>query len=1166
MRNLELESNYEQLNQLSKEELIDIIQQRSPFYSADKEQAVYSFYQQIFEASPDALLLIHQDSKQVLMCNEEAKVMFELNDKSELVGRHEYQFHKASANHDKWKRFRDNSSEVAYVSLKNRIFWGLREARHVQIEGETYELVRITDITARKETERRLAFDKARLKMLVEYTDDLVWSIDKHHYVTEFNAKAQREATKFAGVQIELNKQFFPAYGASRSSVESNWRNYFSRVLAGEKFTVQYFFHFAGQDFYYEFHFHPILNRQKVAGATIFGRDISERKLQEEKLRYTENLYRSVINTQHEMICRFQPDSTISFANHACVRYLGKPIDQLLGKRFLDIIPVNDQPRFIKKLRQIAKDGKPSADKYMLETFEGQRYWHHWTIIPVYNQDGILEEFQAAGLDITSKTIAENKLKTSEERFRTLVMAAPVGIFLTDKEGFCTWTNKKLQEIGHITHEEALGEGIFQNLHPEDKSRLFKSWQLAREKGELFHKTIDCRYLLKSGATKWFYVTFTPLMVEDQRAIGFVGIVEDFTDRKESVIKLKESEEKYKYLFTNNPNPLILLDSATDAILDVNEAAINKYGYSREEFIGMPSLTLLGDGETKHDWQFSERLDNISSSFHKVSRHKTKNGATIYANVQTHIFQQDGGTKELILIEDVTERKQYEDELIATKIELEKALKAKDEFLSVMSHEIRTPLNVIVGLSTLLQQQAHLPAQDETISTLSFSAEHLLSLVNDILDFSKLQAGKILLENIAYDMVELSRRTIRMFKAQAESKGIKLQLEIDDQLPQCLMGDPTRVNQVLNNLLSNAVKFTHKGTVKLILKPNKADRFSIIIKDSGIGMSAKEQQQVFKAFTQANSSTNRKYGGTGLGLTITKKLIALQNGSLQLESKEGEGTTFTVDLPLQEAQGSVCMNSFVQLDKNTLSGLHALYVEDMEPNQFLMKGFCEYWGIQLQIATNGQEALDILQSTQKFDVILMDIMMPVMDGYETASKIRSMRGEYFKKVPIIAVTASVSNKEQRKYLKHGMNDFVEKPINSEELAEKLCKNVAKASFPKKETSKASKVGQKNMFALLEEYHQKNPNAYKDLLLTSSEQIKEYRTALMLALEENDINSFREQAHNLVNVLSHIKQNECIRLLKQSKDRFESDKECLREDLDEAFSQVFAYIDEEGYKK
>lgn len=760
--------------------------------------------------------------------------------------------------------------------------------------------------------------------------------------------------------------------------------------------------------------------------------DITYQKLQEERTRYTDELYRSVVNTQQEMVCRFRPDTTITFINEAYARTLDKPANEIVGKKFLEFVPYEDHDWIQKRLEQVAYERKPLTSEHIVETFNGRRVWHQWTDIPIYNKSGDLEEFQAVGLDITSRVMAEKKLQESEEKFRTLVMAVPVGIFLTDKHGNCTWVNKRLQEIGEISFSDALGEGLFRKLHADDSMKFLRFWKKTglRDAGD----RMECRYEAGQGEQRWVTVSFTSLMTGQEEVMGYVGIVEDITDRKK-----------------------------------------------------------------------------------------------------------------------------YEEEILDTKEQLEIALKAKDEFLSVMSHEIRTPLNSIIGFTHLLSRQETLPAQTEIFETLSFSSNHLLTLVNDILDFSKLQAGKLKLENIAFDLKNLAIKTLMMFRQQTDDKHIDLKYHIDPDLPSFVLGDPTRLGQILNNLLGNAVKFTNQGFVELSLGKTVDAQLEIKVSDSGIGMSSDEQQRIFEAFTQASSSTNRKYGGTGLGLSITKKLVTLQGGSISLSSIPGKGTTFMVQLPL-EATDNIAREDTQEFDQDNIKGLKVLYVEDVMPNQFLMKGFCKQWGVDLTLASDGAEALNILRRSQKFDLVLMDIMMPGIDGYQTTELIRKMEGDYFRTLPIIAVTASVSDREAKKYQVFGMNDFVEKPIRPNELMQKIIKNTAQ-SGDHSSNGKNSR-NHKNMFLLLQEYHEENPEEYHNMLLTTRNYIRYYQENLFKALQTMNVSAYAQQSHKLTNLLILFQENDFVHLLQNSGKKI-LDQELaptLEKELEVAFNRIYSRID------
>ena len=371
-------------------------------------------------------------------------------------------------------------------------------------------------------------------------------------------------------------------------------------------------------------------------------------------------------------------------------------------------------------------------------------------------------------------------------------------------------------------------------------------------------------------------------------------------------------------------------------------------------------------------------------------------------------------------------------ELKEARVKVLQASQAKSQFLANMSHEIRTPINGVIGMLSLLETTPLSTEQAEQVHLATRSAEILLGLVNDILDFSKIEAGKMILENEPVHLSELINTLLHLFKHIAESKQIGLAQEFDSQLSEWIKGDSLRLRQILNNLFSNAIKFTDTGQVSInITLTDDAQRIRFAVRDTGIGISKEAQLRLFQSFSQADNSTSRKYGGTGLGLMISKELIELMQGSLWLESLPGEGSCFYFEIPYQP-----CVAEIQQVATNNVfsdySDRRVLLVEDNLINQKLALKLLEKFKIEATLAQNGQEAIHQLEANL-FDLILMDCQMPVMDGYEATRIIRKRDIM----TPIAALTANASEEDKRVCLACGMNDFLSKPYNIEKMSSLL---------------------------------------------------------------------------------------------------------------------------------
>ncbi|HQV36790.1 MAG TPA: ATP-binding protein [Flavobacterium sp.] len=394
-----------------------------------------------------------------------------------------------------------------------------------------------------------------------------------------------------------------------------------------------------------------------------------------------------------------------------------------------------------------------------------------------------------------------------------------------------------------------------------------------------------------------------------------------------------------------------------------------------------------------------------------------------------------------ILNREIEIKKEFQEQLNSAKIIAEKANDAKSEFLSIMSHEIRTPLNAIIGLVYIMEKENSLESFHENIEVLKHSAQNLFLLINDILDFNKIEAGKVDIEKIPFDFKELIKQIAKSLQVKASENLNTIQINIDADFQANLISDPLRINQIITNLVSNAIKFTKEGTITITVNQisiiNDISTFKFEVKDTGIGIDKENFQNIFQKFSQAETKTYRQFGGTGLGLVITKKLLNLLGSDIQFESEIGIGTKFyfTISLPINKHFDTVVTDDLQENYKEQdLIGMRVLLVEDNLINIKIAQKIMSQWNVEVDLAENGLVGVEKF-NLNSYDVILMDLSMPVMDGYEATSLIR----EKDKLIPIVALTASASFGYLDRALQIGINEYIIKPFNPKELNMKLRK-------------------------------------------------------------------------------------------------------------------------------
>ena len=619
--------------------------------------------------------------------------------------------------------------------------------------------------------------------------------------------------------------------------------------------------------------------------------------------------------------------------------------------------------------------------------------------------------------------------------------------------------------------------------------------------------------------------------------------LEDTTRRLQNEIKQrKEAEDQviFQASLLDQLESAIIASNSQHEIVYWNKYAEKLLGWTKEEVLGrLVEEVLISEDERKSHGRRVSKLYRAKRWEGDLKvLHQDGHTIPIYASSTILQGEQQQEIGYAFVCFDMSVQVRVKDRLQKAKAKAEKAAVAKQDFLSTMSHEIRTPLNVVIGMARLLMDEDPKPEQVEYLKSLQFSANNLLVIINDILDFSKIEAGKVKLETINFSIHEVVEGVINAFIFRAEEKKIALKFVIDEAVPERIVGDQVRLTQVLNNLVSNAIKFTEQGFVSIHVKAlNHQDKHTDIsfeVRDSGIGIGQDKIRTIFNSFTQATTDTTRKFGGTGLGLTICKRLVELQGGSIQVKSKEGIGSNFGFTLTYREADQQVSQ-SILEHEVYQLSGIRLLLVEDNPSNRMVACSFLGKMGVQVTIAEHGAEALRLVQ-VHDFDIILMDLQMPKMDGYEATRAIRQLQGSY-KNLPIIALTADAISDTKNRVLKAGMNDYLSKPFNPNALYQKISDNLnisdALPEMPEEEDILT-------LYDIVEKYN--NDNTFVIRLLESLRaSFVMFAQQVVASVADNNLHELRRVIHKLLPSIHMVENKELLQQLDQLKEALAEDQ-------------------------
>jgi PAS domain S-box-containing protein len=777
-----------------------------------------------------------------------------------------------------------------------------------------------------------------------------------------------------------------------------------------------------------------------------------------------------------EMIYEVDLTGKVKFANKRCLDYMGFSKEDLKkGINISSLFP-EDFSRMIDNLKVLKTPGQTSSNEYIAIKKDGTHVPIRTNSFATFFENRITG-YRGIITDIRKQREFENQIKREKAFLEHLIDSTPAAIAITSPKGIISMVNQEFTTLFGYSSEEAVNNNIDDLIVPDD----LKAEAVSIENFEKGIKK-EIKQTIRTDKTgKRIYVSLvaTAILMNDE-IIAHLGIYRDITtERKNQLLQdilYNISSAALKQYDIKEIYPIIVHELSK--IWDTNNFFIALYDKTKEtlslpffadekdNFYEIPTKNTITGWVIKHNRSVllkenDQKLLEESGDIELVGTPcKVWMGVPLKVESETigvmclqdyndenKFSQEDLNVLDFIAnqIAIALQRRMMLDNLIHARQKAEEAAQSKQSFMSTMSHEIRTPLNEVIGITNLLLQGNPREDQMDYIKTLKFSGNHLLTLVNDVLDYNKMESGKIVFEETPFNLGDFLDEIMRSYSFRSKIKHLNFDIKKSSDVPDEVIGDPIRLNQILSNLLSNALKFTNEGgiTVTISELKRKANQSTLEFEvyDTGIGIPMDKHSHIFESFAQASSDTTRHYGGTGLGLAICKKLIELQGGTITLESEPGKGSTFRFSITFGISEKGGLPKESEQIETYTgLEGKRILVAEDNKINFFVANKFLSGWGISVTHAENGQITLNILEN-ENFDLILMDLHMPVMDGIEATRIIRKSENPMIRNIPIVALTAAIMSESHDKIEDLNINDYVLKPFKPHDLFERIKKNI-----------------------------------------------------------------------------------------------------------------------------
>ncbi|MCJ8166316.1 PAS domain S-box protein [Pontibacter sp. E15-1] len=886
------------------------------------------------------------------------------------------------------------------------------------------------NITELKRAQTIISASEAKNRAILAAIPDIMFIIDKDGHLVEMNNVDQKYLPIPKEEVVGKNIMSLFPYRLATAMLQHVQR----AIETGISEKTEYDLNAPEGTLYYEGRF----VKYSESEALVIVRDTTEEKKAALETKAKNDFIELVLDSSPSLIYVKDGEGNFVLANHEFAKLFGRTIEEIEGLNTADIYPNKKESRlYMESDREVIRENKEIKLQERFTNSQGEIIWFSTTKKPLVTADGQVHVL-GISTNVTEQRQASRQLEHSEELHRLLSENSRDLISLHNPDGSYIYASKAVEEILGYSQIEMLFMETFRVIHPDDRERVRqKGFVVAMQKKT--NVTLQCRLLHKNGNELWVETNLKPILDTAGNVTKIQSATRDITNRKRSEEALRHSEKKYRDLI-NYSQAYICTHDMEGNIQSVNPYLLQMLGLTTEKMVGKNLSSFFSSSFLPYMEGYLQKFGdrNVVDGVLFV---KNKDQEKRSLHYQNYKVEEPGAAPYIIAIaQDITDRMRTEVQLTKAKEAAEESARVKENFLANMSHEIRTPMNGILGMAGLLKKTTLDSAQQNLLQIIQQSADNLLVVINDILDIAKIEAGKMEIEQIPFDLAESIRAAYKTFIYKAEEKEINYVLE-PINLPHAIMlGDPYRLNQVLLNLLNNAIKFTEEGTVRLAchVLAETAENLTveITVSDTGIGIPASKIDVIFDGFTQAYSSTTRKYGGTGLGLNISKTLVEMQQGTLTVESQEENGSTFKVHITYLKSMDAAPKVKEEVIDFTSLSHIHLLMAEDNEVNIFLAQSIVEGWGARIDIARNGVEAVELARQNT-YDIILMDIQMPELSGIDATMQIRKLEDKAKANVPIIALTANALKGDAEKYIGAGMNDYISKPFEEEKLFMKI---------------------------------------------------------------------------------------------------------------------------------